>query len=184
MISADTESQLIDAILHKNDTRAVSKLYREYLPLVYGYTVQRVGSRQDAEDITSQVFLIMVQSLSTYEGRSSFKNWLFGIVKTLLKEYWRKEYPRKSEIALEKVIHSLGAWDSEPSRPDDVYEKQRIKMMQIINRLDEKYRLVVQCRIVERMSVRETAQKLNLSTSNVKVIQYRAIKKASELSAN
>lgn len=183
MISADTDTQLIEAIVQKNDARATSQLYKSYLPMVYGYVVQRVGSRQDAEDITSQAFMLMIQSLSTYEGRSSFKNWLFGIVKTLLKEYWRKEYPKKSDVALEKIIHSLGAWDNvESTRSSDLYDRQNVKVQRVLNKLDERYRLVIECRVFQKLTIRETAQKLNLSISNVKVIQFRAIKKAAELS--
>jgi len=64
------------------DAQALARLYEEYFDKIYRYIVLRVGSRVDAEDIAGQVFLNMLESISSFKWRgvpfSSLMNlWLF-----------------------------------------------------------------------------------------------------------
>lgn len=71
--------------------QAFSELYNLYLPRLYAYVVYRVGSRQDAEDLVSEVFLHVAEGLDAFEWRhdSSFAAWLFRIAHNLISNFHR-----------------------------------------------------------------------------------------------
>src|SRR5687767_10813554 len=75
--SAETEANLIARAAH--DAQAFAFLYRRYLDPVYRYCYHRLGSKEAAEDVTSQVFSKALGALSTYRGERPFRSWLFAI---------------------------------------------------------------------------------------------------------
>ncbi len=75
-LSADEER---DLIAHAHDPAAFRRLYRHYVQRVFAYVVYRVGTKQDAEDIVSDIFVKVLESISSFEyrGAGSFAAWLF-----------------------------------------------------------------------------------------------------------
>ena len=66
--------------------------YQENLGLIYRFVSSKMENRQEAEDLTSQIFLIVVRSLDLKRDPRSLRTWLFRVARTTIADYWRIHY--------------------------------------------------------------------------------------------
>ena len=72
------------------DARAFEHLVERYYTTVYGVSYKWCGVKEDAEDITQDVFVKLAGKLKTFGGKSSFKTWLYRMTINAAKDYYRK----------------------------------------------------------------------------------------------
>ncbi|MHB8618793.1 MAG: RNA polymerase sigma factor [Chloroflexota bacterium] len=153
-----------------------SQVYQQHLRRVYGFIFSQVGNREEAEDLTSLVFLKVYNNLSLFEGRGSLRSWIFQIARTTVNDYWRQRY----RLPAEPLPEDLECPPS--SAPPDFESTEREKRVHhLLDRLPANYRQVLHCRFLKRYSVKETASAMGITESNVKVLQFRALRRAAEL---
>jgi RNA polymerase sigma-70 factor (ECF subfamily) len=154
-------------------------LYQENLHLIYRFIYSKVGNREDAEDLTSQVFVKAVRGVNTDLGSLSVQKWLFQVARTTVADYWRVHY-RVGLTSLEVLLDSGWEAPMEQSKMnDDLGPIEQVQ--QLLQRLPEHYREVLNCRFLLNLTIRETALKMEISEANVKVLQFRALKRAADL---
>lgn len=142
------------------------------------YTLARriVAQEQDAEDVTQQVFLSVLEHLDTFRGESSFATWLSRIATHAALKIIRKRKGLPTEsLDDDSLPHPefIADWRQSPAELVTRNETQRL-IDAALAELDERYRLVFLLRDVEGFSVKETADALGLSEANVKVRLLRA----------
>lgn len=88
------EQELVQPAQDGNEA-AFRQLYHHFLPKIYSYVVCRIGHRQEAEDITSTIFLKLVENIDRFKsrGEGSFSAWIFTITRNELKQYYRRKSP-------------------------------------------------------------------------------------------
>lgn len=176
-----------DALVHaalKGDEEAFIQLYRHYLAPLYRFVYTKVNDTEDAEDLTSETFLQALKDLPKFSFRSSFKNWLFGIAKNLLKGYYRQKYQKPLELDenIATDFQKEKEYDTSDQIPAD--QKMESELQGILQRLPQHYRDVLSLRFLKGYSVAETALALGVSEENAKVLQHRALKKAKSFLKN
>lgn len=159
------------------DQKALRVLHRRHLDDVYRFIYSKVGTRADAEDLTSQVFLKMLDGLGDYRGEGDFLSWLLGIARYTVADFWRDRYAVE-EVPLERFLFQLSA---EPQRPPAPNPEKRAWLERILEALPDQYRQVLELRFLRQCSVRETAQAMGITENYAKVMQHRALKKAEQL---
>ena len=154
-------------------------LYQENLGLIYRYVYSKVGNREEAEDLTSQIFIKAVRGVDQERGMQSIQKWLFQVARTTIADYWRAYY-RISTNSLEELLEAgwEGPADEEPAAAS-TQPAERVK--RILQALPEHYREVLTCRFLLNLSIKETALSMGLTEANVKVLQFRALKRAADL---
>jgi RNA polymerase sigma-70 factor (ECF subfamily) len=162
-VSTDDERLLIEAA--QADPTRFLELYDRHVDRVYAYVSRRTGSRTVAEDVTSAVFEQALRHLPRYEWRGMpFTAWLFRIAANALADHWKRE-GRMSP-------------DPPPDVPDErEYQdlERRVSLFQLVDRLPDVQRQVIQMRFVEERSIREVAAALDRSEGAVKQLQLRAL---------
>lgn len=143
--------------------------YQAHVTAIYQYLYSRVGNRPDAEDLTSQVFTKALTGMRTDVSVGELRSWLFRVAQTTLADHWRHYYA-EAETELDDGL--TGA----PPLPENVAAAQRVEGL--LETLPESYRRVLELRFLRGYSIRETAEELSLSESNVKVLQFRALNRA------
>ncbi len=88
-IDDSDDAQLIEAA--QRDPASIAPLYRRYVTPIYRYLYSRVGNVQDAEDLTSQVFLEALRGLPHYHHRGNFAGWLFTITRRRASNHYRHQ---------------------------------------------------------------------------------------------
>lgn len=152
-------------------------IYEQYLSPIYRFIYSKVGNREEAEDLTAQVFLKAARGLDASRDALSIQSWLFHVARTTVADHWRAFY--------QITAHSLddlldGGWAGPQPSPiaQGAPSASTARVKQILARLPERYREVLTYRFLLNYSVAETAAQLGLSEANVKVLQFRALKKA------
>ncbi|MBM7619681.1 RNA polymerase sigma-70 factor (ECF subfamily) [Bacillus tianshenii] len=152
---------------------SISKIYRKYYLDVYRFLVCFSGNQDDAEDITQEVFIRVLNNLCAFNNENNLKTWIFSIAKHVAVDHYRKK--RFSSIFNEGFFKQI---ESPNKSPNDLVEQNELKMYihEAISKLKPKYRAVVILRGINELSVKETSEVLNCSESKVKVDYHRAIK--------
>lgn len=165
---------LIHAAL-QGEEEAFIQLYHRYVPQLYYFIYQKVNSQPDAEDLTSETFYNALKNLKSFAGKSSFKNWLYGIAKHLILAYYRNKYQKPVAELDENIMIP-------PEEENPQEDPKTLTLMgDILKRLPRNHRSVLELRFLKGYSVLETAEALGISEENAKVIQHRALKKANQL---
>lgn len=160
-------------------------VYQENIHLIYRYIYSKVGNREEAEDLTSQTFIKAVRYLDQERNPLSIQKWLLQIARTTIADYWRAHY-RISSSSLDELLNAgwegpadEGTNSRESGSTEHMYTAARVQ--RILAALPNNYREVLTCRFLYNLSIKETAQRLGLTEANVKVLQFRALKRAAEL---
>jgi RNA polymerase sigma-70 factor (ECF subfamily) len=151
----------------------LERLYDRVGVQLYRFFYQQVGNREEAEDLTSEVFLKASRLLDTSRDEASQRAWLRQTAQTALADYWRRFYrvptdplPDEVPLRVEEESRFEPSWSS--------------RLPALLASLPENYRRVLELRFLEGYSIRETAAAMGLSPGNVKVLQYRAVQRAAE----
>ena len=152
-------------------------LYRSHVRPVYGFIYSKVGNRETAEDLTSDVFLRALTNIDPERDDHSVAAWLYRVARNLVNDYWRAGHAAQV-ITLDEMRHPRAN-----PRPPDIARQDLAaqRATNLLNKLPENYRAVLQCRLIEGLNVAETAERLAISQPNVKVLQHRALKRAAEI---
>jgi RNA polymerase sigma-70 factor (ECF subfamily) len=155
------------------------KFYQEYLGLIFRYVYSQVGNREEAEDLTSHIFLKVVTGIDHERNKLSMKKWLYLITRSTIADYWRTRY-RFPKSSLDELLEA--GWEG-PAEVEatatNIGAEERVEY--ILQALPEKYREVLKCRFLLKLSIKATALKMGVTEANVKVLQFRALKRAADL---
>jgi len=161
------------------DAQGWEAFYREQLALIYRYVFRKVGNRQEAEDLTSSIFLKAVRLLRPEEGTELMSHWLMRVARTTIIDYWRA-HARVTSSSLEALQEA--GWEGPAQRdPVGLDGKPAERVQGLLQALPERERAVLTCRFLLGLSTRETSVRLGLTEGNVKAVQHRALKRAATL---
>ncbi len=185
------ESQLLDeptdiGLVQRakvGDFAAFQQLVAKLQPRVYGLVYRILQQTQDAEDATQQTFLALIEHISDFREESSVATWVLKIATNYALKILRKKRGGKmvsmtdmaSDDNYSDIPHPefIAPWSQ---TADEIVQQAEVQeeLEKALLELDDKYRLVFVLRDVEGLSVRETAQALELTESTVKVRLLRA----------
>ena len=154
--------------------------YEENLGPIYRYIYSNIRNREEAEDLTSQVFLKAVRSLDVKRSMQSSQAWLFQVARTTIADYWRARY-RGTTSSLDDLLEA--GWEGPAAEEGSVQASSPAedRVQGILSTLPARYREVLIYRFLMNLTIRETALKMGLTEANVKVVQFRALKYAANL---
>jgi RNA polymerase sigma-70 factor (ECF subfamily) len=162
------------------ESQAFQSFYQENLGPIYRYVYSKVGNREEAEDLTSHVFIKAVRSLNYVYNPQSTRSWLFQVARTTVADYWRAYY-RTATSSLDALLDA--GWEGPIENEDKLFEfsNSANHVQYILQALSERDREVLTCRFLLSLSVQETAVRMGLTEENVKISQFRALKRAADL---
>jgi RNA polymerase sigma-70 factor (ECF subfamily) len=156
----------------KGKREALEELYLLHFDRIYSYLHMSVGNRHDAEDLTTQVFVKMLESIGKFRWRSApFSAWLFRIAHNLAMDHFRanKRWQPEEEVpepdpgdrsaAEEEALESIG----------------RESMLEMIGKLSHEQQQVLTLKFVFNFSNAEAATILDKTEGAIKSLQHRAL---------
>lgn len=158
----------------QGDVHAFEELVERYHGKIYGLTYNMTSNREDAEDLTQEVFVKAFEALPRFKGKSSFYTWLYRIAVNKTINY-RKKRNRKRALSLDQfdqdiktdeVYHELTAKGS-PLRNISLTELQE-KLNEALQNLSEKHRTVVVMHDMQGIPHEEIAKVVGASVGTVR----------------
>ena len=167
--------------IKKKDPQAFSEVYDLYITPIYRFIYFKVATKQDAEDLTSEVFLKIWQYITeTEEEIQNLRALLYRTARNLVIDFYRRSAKRDLTQDLE-VLETIKdeRQQSLLSQIDITFEMQDIE--KVLRQLKDEYREVIILRYIEELSIAEIAKVLQKSKGSVRVLLHRALKVAKEL---
>ena len=160
----------------KGDPAALAALYERFFDQIYRYVSFKSGSRAEAEDITGDVFVKMLESIHSFRWQGHpFSSWLFRIARNLIVDYFRRA-ARKKTVPLEVAAATVGTTPDDMSRVVETnltMADVRVAMQGLTSLQQE----VISLRFAGGLSVSETAGALGKNDNAVKALQHVGLKK-------
>ncbi len=179
-----TFNHLIDCA-RRGESEALSTLYRQFLSGIFGYIAARVPDRNTAEDLTSEVFLKMVEGISRLraDDEAGVAAWLFQIARVTVAGYYRKREKQPASVPLEPAYgeEEKERWEIPANHPDSdpVFQAETRDewntVVNAINALTEEQRQVLICRLILGYDVATVAKMIGKNANAVKALQFRAL---------
>src|SRR5579864_5185812 len=115
-----------------------ASVYEAHVSRIYGFVFSQVANREEAEDLTSQVFLKVYNSLGRFEGRGTLEGWLFQIARVTVNDHWREKY----KLPASPMPEGMDIVENEIPRDFNRAERDQ-RVQQILDKLPQNYRDVL-----------------------------------------
>ncbi len=179
-ISLEEEKSLVTRA--KKDREAFGELYGMYFQRIYNYILHRTGNVDLTEDLTSQVFMKVLDNIEKFEWRGlPFSAWLYRIASNEIASHFRKSKPVSnvdlSELEFlapdeEESIHEKMVGDVEKESLELKYSKVK----ELVDKLKPKYAEIIVLKFFEKKSNLEISQILDVTEGNLRIRLFRALK--------
>lgn len=167
------------ALAAEGDRHSFGEFYELHLYEIYRYILFRVDDHFEAEDLTAKVFLDAWESLTGTGREHQIKNirsWIYRIARNKVIDHHRAKKPQEPiDDNPDKKLQ--GAWLE--SELDNLFISHQLA--EGVRQLPANYQEVIVLRFINRMSHAEVAEIMNITTSHVRVLQYRALKQMREI---
>lgn len=164
---ASTPESLAKRVQQGSKT-AFSELVSRFGPRLFDYFYQRIGCREDCEDLVQETLVKAYRNIHRYEGHRTFSTWLYTIGTRQMVDYLRSRNRRRTE----RIPCDLPV-ESDPSE-DATRRDERCLLWSRVRRLPKKQYDVLWLRYVEELPVKEIGRALGMTGMHVKVLLYRA----------
>ena len=179
-VRAKEDYELVQAAVEAGDQKAYAKLMSRYRDSIYFMVLKMVHNRDDAEDLTIEAFGKAFKNLQKYSPEYAFSTWLFKIATNNCIDFIRKK--RLETTSIDQPIGDdesssmAGSIRSENMDPEETYVKEQRKelMQEVTQKLNPKYKVLIELRYFKEYSYEEIAEELNLPLGTVKAQLFRA----------
>jgi RNA polymerase sigma-70 factor (ECF subfamily) len=175
----DDDADLVTR-LRAGDEAAFVELVERYQPRLLRLAQATVGSRAVAEEVCQDTWLAVVRGVARFEGRSSFKTWLFRVLLNRARSAVNRESRAvRLDDEVDERFDASGAWATPPvpwaERVDDhlVAVQLADRVRALLPQLPDAQRQVVVLRDIERVDADDVAALLGISDGNQRVLLHR-----------
>jgi RNA polymerase sigma factor (sigma-70 family) len=148
--------------------------YLDNVGRLYRLMFSKVGNRPDAEDLTSEVFRAALGPLRLTASKGEVRAYLVATASTVLASYWR----RRLGLPVTQIDPDVDIGHLEAPSPKSGADQRAVR---ILTALPDRYRRVLELRFLESCSIKEAASAIQISVSNAKVLQHRALRMAARV---
>lgn len=160
----------------EGDQSSFALLYERFFDQIFRYVSFKTGSPTEAEDITGEVFVRMIESIHRFKWQGHpFSSWLFRIAHNLIVDYFRKK-GKKALVPLEGSADNLQSAHVDVDRGIDL-EIAMDEIRRAMEGLTDLQREVISMRFAGGLSVAETARAIGKKDNAIKALQHAGLKK-------
>lgn len=159
------ERRLVEAA-QKNPTR-FAELYEDNFVRVYAYVARRVGNREEAQDLTAEVFHQALANLGKFQWRGlPFAAWLIRIASNAIADRWKREARERGRPVADELA-------SNDISPEEI--EHRAKLFRLVETLPADQRRVIEMRFAHEKSIHQIAKELGRTDGAIKQLQFRGL---------
>ena len=172
-----SDEELVAKIVEKNDTHLFAILYDRYAGVVYNKCYGFSKSKEEAQDLTHDVFIRLFVKLRTFKGRSKFSTWLYSFTYNFCVNYVQRNKEKKKE-KVTVVTDQIKEETNENEIDDaDLFELKSDKLAKALEIISPSEKMILLMKYQDDMSIKEISELLELGDSAVKMRLKRAKEK-------
>lgn len=160
------------------DAAAFKQFYQKYYHYVFSIVIKYIPSKEDAEDIISEVFLSLYKLFDQIDNKANVKALVFTITKRRVNDYLRKKYHLANYLNDAVDVNLI----AELEDPTAINHEEQVNLVQkLITVLKPKYQQLYKLKYQLKLTNSKTGEKMGLSENYVKVLNNRLIKQLKQL---
>ena len=173
------EKLFLYKVRNNKDAESYAVLYDKYVEPIYRFVYFKISNKEEAEDVTSEVFLKAWDYLTKNKDIEikSFRALVYAIARNKIVDVYRDRAKRK-ELPREEAV---GINSKTDLHHETAVSQDAEQLLETIKSLKQEYQDVIHLRHVEGLSTKEIAEVLDKKASSVRVTLHRAINKLKEL---
>ena len=181
-----SDEELVKEIVETNNTHLFAVLYDRYSSVVYNKCYGFSKSKEEAQDLTHDVFIRLFVKLRSFKGRSKFSTWLYSFTYNFCVNYVQRNSNKKKE-KVTVVTDVIKDEDIDENEIDDatLFELKSDKLAKALTLIDPQDKMILLMKYQDDMSIQEIQESLDLGASAVKMrvkrAKERVVKKYEEL---
>ena len=173
-ISLLSDNELVQRIVKTNDTHLFAVLYDRYVFMVYNKCFGFASSKEEAQDLTHDVFIKLFVKLRTFKGTAKFSTWLYSFTYNFCVNYATRNNYKKNEKNFENELPDSDELDSSE---ETLFEMKTDKLKKALDMLDPNDKMILLLKYQDDFSIKEIMESLEISESAVKMRLKRAREK-------
>ena len=166
--------------LKARDERAFTEFVEQNQHRVFNLVYRMLGDREEAEDVSQEVFVTVFKSIGSFREESKLSTWLYRVTANHAKN--RLKYLARRRADKQQSLDETSEWDlldashRRTEQPDGLVHGKEVERLiqQALITLDEDHRLIIVLRDMEHMSYEEIAEVTSLAAGTVKSRLHRA----------
>ncbi|PHR69708.1 MAG: RNA polymerase subunit sigma-70 [Lutibacter sp.] len=167
-----SDEELIERIIRTNDSYLFSQLYDRYVRVVYNKCLGFSKSKEEAQDLTHDIFLKLFVKLRSFKGKSKFSTWLYSFTYNHCVNYVQRDSEkRKPKVPIDNYLEKF----TEEEIPDDsIFNLKTEKLKKVLELIDVNDKVILLLKYQDDMSIKEIQAILEIGESAVKMRIKRA----------
>lgn len=171
-----SDNELVERIVKSNDTHLFAVLYDRHVTKVYNKCYGFASSKEEAQDLTHDVFIKLFVKLRSFKGTSKFSTWLYSFTYNFCVNYVTRNNYKKNEKNFEGEIPDSKDVDNDVSE-SVLLELKAEKLGKAMELIDPNDKMILLMKYQDDFSVRELSEALEIGESAVKMRLKRAREK-------
>lgn len=162
----------------QNDKITTEQIVEEHGDYLFQFAMSKIHNRDLALDFVQDTFLVCLEKMDQFEGRSSLRTWMTTILNRKIIDFWRKEKKNNDAVAFDSSTNesSFAKSSLSPKNPEEINIEQEKKIMLEIcmDKLPENQRQILIAKYYDEKNGTEIGKEFNITPSNFWVIIHRA----------
>ncbi len=173
------EEKWIKAIKKNSNEEAANQLIQKYYQEIFGFVYKQTLDQEFTKDLTQEIFISVLRSIQNFDGRASFRTWLYKVANSRMIDYYRSKYykqNRKTESIDEKQVYESVEFMWELETKEEVNQ-----VLELMSRFQYDIQQIVRLKIYADYTFTEIAASLEIPESTVKTKYYGTLRKLQKL---
>ncbi len=170
-----SDEELIQLIVNEKNTELFAMIYDRYAEVVYNKCLSFSKSKEEAEDLTHDIFVLLYAKLRTFKHQSKFSTWLYSFVYNFCVNYVNRTLKKKKE----KFVNTddIQQYAKDEISDDEILKLEKEQLSEALGKLDPKDRMILLMKYQDDMSIKDIMEHLEVGKSAAKMRVNRAKKK-------
>lgn len=173
-VNSLTDEELVFKIVETNNSQLFAILYDRFSKVVYNKCYGFSKNKEEAEDLTHDVFIQLFVKLRTFKGNSKFSTWLYSFTYNFCVNYVQRNHHKKKEKVTVVTDQIKEDDDSVEIEDSQLFELKAENLAKALALIDPKDKMILLMKYQDDMSIKEIKEVLNIGESAVKMRLKRA----------
>ena len=168
--------KIVEKIINENNQQAKDRFCKNFRPPLLSFIKKRIKHKQDAEDIVQETLISALNSLPSFNFKSSTFSWLCAIANHEIADFYRKEKIKTIIFSKSRVLEKVASQALGPEK-NCLKQELKLEIKNVLKSLNEGYFKILRLKYIEQLPMKIIAKQMDITVKAVESRLFRARKK-------